>query len=30
MDGQMLKIRLTQGEPLTKWLVKGIEDKGLE
>jgi len=30
MDGQMLKIRLTQGEPLTEWLVKGIEDKGLE
>jgi hypothetical protein len=30
MDGRMLKIRLTQSEPLTEWLVKGIEDKGLE
>jgi hypothetical protein len=30
MDGQMLKICLTQGEPLTEWLVKGIEDKGSE
>ena len=30
MDGQMLKIRCTQGEPLTEWLVKGIKDKGLE
>jgi hypothetical protein len=30
MDGRMLKIRLTHGEPLTEWLVKGIEDKGSE
>jgi hypothetical protein len=30
MDGQMLKIKLTQSEPLTEWLVKGIEDKGSE
>lgn len=30
MDGRMLKIKLTHGEPLTEWLVKGIEDKGLE
>ena len=30
MDGQMLKIKLTQGEPLTEWLNKGIEEKGLE
>jgi hypothetical protein len=30
MDGQMLKIRLTQGEPLTEWLVKGIEERGIE
>ena len=30
MDGQMLKIKMTQGEPLTEWLVKGIEEKGLE
>ena len=30
MDGQMLKIQLTQGEPLTEWLVKGIEERGLE
>jgi hypothetical protein len=30
MDGRMLKIKPTQAEPLTEWLVKGIEDKGLE
>ena len=30
MDGRLLKIRLTQGEPLTEWLVQGIEEKGLE
>ena len=30
MDGRMLKIKLIQGEPLTEWLVKGIEDKGPE
>jgi hypothetical protein len=30
MDGQMLKIRMTQGEPLTEWLVKGIEEKEKE
>jgi len=30
MDGRMLKIRCTQGEPLTEWLVAGIKDKGLE
>jgi hypothetical protein len=30
MDGQMLKIRVVHGEPLTDWLVKGIEQKGLK
>ena len=30
MDGRMLKIKQTLGEPLTEWLVKGIEEKGLE
>ena len=30
MDGRMLKIKQTQGEPLTEWLVQGIEDKGLK
>ena len=30
MDGQMLKIKLTRGEALTEWLVKGIEQRGLE
>jgi hypothetical protein len=30
MDGRMLKIRCTQGEPLTEWLVAGIKEKGLE
>ena len=30
MDGRMLKIKMTHGEPLTEWLVKGIEEKGLE
>jgi hypothetical protein len=30
MDGQMLKIRCTQGEPLTEWLVAGIKERGLE
>jgi hypothetical protein len=30
MDGRMLKIKQTQGEPLTEWLVKGIEEKGSE
>ena len=30
MDGQMLKIKTIRGEPLTEWLTKGIEDKGLE
>ena len=29
MDGRMLKIRLTS-EPLTDWLVKGVEEKGVE
>lgn len=29
MDGRMLKIKMTHGEPLTEWLVKGAEDKGL-
>jgi len=29
MDGRMLKIKLTHGEPLTEWLVQGMEDKGL-
>jgi hypothetical protein len=27
MDGQMLKIRCTQGEPLTEWLLSGIKEK---
>jgi hypothetical protein len=27
MDGRMLKIRCTQGEPLTEWLTKGIKEK---
>jgi hypothetical protein len=30
MDGQMLKIKMTQGEPLTEWLVAGIKEKGIE
>jgi hypothetical protein len=30
MDGRMIKIKQTHGEPLTEWLVKGIEEKGLE
>ena len=30
MDGRMLKIKMTQGEPLTEWLVKGIEERGSE
>lgn len=30
MDGQMLKIRCTQGEPLTEWLVAGIKQQGLQ
>ena len=30
MDGQMLKIRCTQGEPLTEWLVAGIAEQGAE
>lgn len=30
MDGQMLKIKMTQGEPLTEWLVAGIKERGLE
>ena len=30
MNGRMLKIKQTQGEPLTEWLVKGIEERGLE
>jgi hypothetical protein len=30
MDGRMLKIKLTRGEPLTEWLVKGMEDKESE
>ena len=30
MDGRMLKIKMTHGEPLTEWLNKGIEEKGLE
>jgi hypothetical protein len=29
MDGRMLKIRLTS-EPLTDWLVKGMEERGLK
>ena len=29
MDGRMIKIRCTQGEPLTVWYQKGVEDKGL-
>jgi hypothetical protein len=30
MDGRMLKIRVIHGEPLTDWLVKGIEQKGIK
>jgi hypothetical protein len=30
MDGKMLKIKVVHGEPLTDWLNKGAEDKGLE
>jgi hypothetical protein len=30
MNGQMLKIKTIRGEPLTEWLVKGIEEKGSE
>lgn len=30
MDGQMLKIRCTKGEPLTEWLVAGIKERGLK
>jgi hypothetical protein len=30
MDGQMLKIKTIRGEPLTEWLVNGIEEKGSE
>ena len=30
MDGQMLKIKTIRGEPLTEWLTKGIEEKGLK
>ena len=30
MDGRMLKIKMTHGEPLTEWLVAGIKEKGLE
>ncbi len=29
MDGRMLKIRLTS-EPLTDWLVKGMEERGIK
>ena len=30
MDGRMLKIKMTHGEPLTEWLVAGIKERGLE
>ena len=30
MNGQMLKIKVIHGEPLTEWLVKGVEDKGIK
>ena len=30
MDGRMLKIKMTHGEALTEWLVKGIEEKEKE
>jgi hypothetical protein len=30
MDGQMLKIKLIRGEPLTEWLTQGIEEKESE
>ena len=30
MDGRMLKIKMTHGEPLTEWLNRGIKEKGLE
>jgi hypothetical protein len=28
MDGRMLKIKMTHGEPLTEWLVAGIKEQG--
>lgn len=28
--GQMTGLKLIEGEPLTEWLVKGIEEKGLK
>ena len=28
--GLMIGLKLIEGEPLTEWLVKGIEEKGLE
>jgi hypothetical protein len=30
MDGRMLKIKVIHHEPLTEWLAKGVEDKGLK
>ena len=30
MDGQMLKIKLVRGEPLTEWLTQGIKAKESE
>jgi hypothetical protein len=30
MNGRMLKIRCTHSEPLTEWLVKGIEEQGIK
>jgi hypothetical protein len=30
MDGRMLKIKVIHSEPLTEWLVKGAEDKGIK
>jgi hypothetical protein len=30
MDGRMLKIKVIHHEPLTEWLAKGAEDKGIK
>jgi hypothetical protein len=30
MDGRMLKVKVIHHEPLTEWLVKGAEDKGIK
>lgn len=30
MDGRMLKIKVIHHEPLTEWLAKGVEEKGIK